>query len=87
MFFEFSAEAKSGGNSLVDARVLLHAKYGNAFFMKSFSGELDLDNGKASAMLGVSSSDLSYVIAYLVEGTPTAERYSFYAEYSYGAGA
>ena len=87
VFFEFSAEAKSGWSNLVDARVLLHAKYGNAFFTKTFSGELDLVNGRSTAMLGVSSSDLSYVVAYLVEGTPTTDRYSFYAEYIHEAGA
>ena len=87
VFFEFSAEAKSGGSNLMDARVLLHAKYGNAFFTKTFSGELDLVDGRSTAMLGVSSSDLSYVVAYLVEGTPTTDRYGFYAEYIHEAGA
>ena len=81
-YFVFSANSKSGGSDLVDARVLLIVKYDNDFFTKSFSGELDLADGTSTTVLGVSNDRLSYVVAYLVEGTPT-KPVSTYAEYQY----
>ncbi len=81
-YFVFSANSKSGGSNLVDARVLLIVKYDNDFFTKSFSGELDLTDGTSTTVLGVGNDRLSYVVAYLVEGTPT-KPVSTYAEYQY----
>ena len=82
VYFKFSAFSKSGESDLVDARVLLIVKYDNDFFTKSFSGELDLADGTSTTVLGVGNDRLSYVVAYLVEGTPT-KPVSTYAEYQY----
>ena len=83
IFFDFTAAVKTGENDLMDAHIIVFAKYENGFFMKSFSGELDFADGDATVKLGVGSDRLSYIIAYLVEGTPTTQTYSDYAEYKY----
>ncbi len=85
-FFDLTAVAVLGESDLVDAHVILFAKYENDFFLKSFTGELEFVDGKAAAKLGVGSDRLSYVVAYLVEGTPTTQMYSDYAEYRYEVG-
>ncbi len=86
VFFGLTAVAKAGESDLVDAHVILFAKYDNDFFLKSFSAELEFVDGDATAKLGVGSDRLVYVIAYLVEGTPTAQMYSDYAVYEYTVG-
>lgn len=83
VFFDLSVTAKTGESDLVDPHIILFAKYDNDFFLKSFTGGLELVDGKAMAKLGVGSDRLSYVIAYLVEGTPTTHMYSDYAVYKY----
>ena len=83
VFFDLSVNAKAGESYLVDPHIILFAKYENDFFLKSFTGELKFVDGKATAKLGVGNDRLSYVIAYLVEGTPTTQMYSDYAVYEY----
>jgi len=83
VFFDFSVVAKVGESNLIDPHILVFAKYENDFFMKSFTGELEFVDGKATAKIGVGDDRLSYAIAYLVEGTPTTQMYSDYAVYEY----
>lgn len=83
MFFDLSVTAKAGESDLVNPHILLFAKYDNDFFLKSFTTELKFVDGKATAKLGAGSDRLMYVIAYLVEGTPTTQMYSDYAVYKY----
>lgn len=82
-FFKFSVSPNDGAEQITDAHLILIAGYENDFFVKTFSSELDFTDGHDSAIIGVSSDRLSFVIAYLVEGTPTIQMYSDFAEYHY----